>query len=424
MTKLFQYTFLFFVMIHFASCTKEESALLDDSDVIVIPSDSDVATLGIARSDDGNCVLAGYEYRFPYDSQRNPGRMIKMDANGKIIWSKRMAEPGRTLFRILPVPGTGFLTLGIGDMDVVSSDKMDICLYDNEGTSISTHKISSHNANSWNAPFDIIRLSNGNYAVAGGSLYSKQGYLDILAPDFTVLYSRTFDALSGYTNVLFHGMCETPDGSIALTATTEFFSPAYDTTRYLSVLIRTDLDGTQKSYSLLFDSDFDETPNVITPHNNELIGFTARKPAYNAGDGAYVNYVFNYADNGLLISGKINICRFTKDGTLIERKIISDYSGNGMISSVHPTNDGGFICCGTVDQTNLPVIVSKTKIYLLKLDVNLNEEWSKTIYTTYQSFGVEALQTPDGGYLVSGQHRSMNERFEMMVIKTDANGNY
>ena len=43
--------------------------------------------------------------------------------------------------------------------------------------------------------------------------------------------------------------------------------------------------------------------------------------------------------------------------------------------------------------------------------------------TIYQSFGVDAFQTSDGGFVISGHQRSFNSKFNMIVIKTDGEGN-
>jgi hypothetical protein len=51
-------------------------------------------------------------------------------------------------------------------------------------------------------------------------------------------------------------------------------------------------------------------------------------------------------------------------------------------------------------------------------------QWSKMINTIYPALGVDAVQTSDDGYLITGFHRTFNKRFEAMIIKTDANGNY
>jgi len=420
MKKLFQLTVLSLLSL-VASCTKEKSVLLQNTAVKVFPTDSDMATLGTVLLDDGNYILAGYDDHNPNDYPRNPGRIIKIDGNGKQIWSKRLMSRSNNLFRILPIPGKGFLTFGVSDYSIAY---MDICIYNTDGDSIGYHKVYANGYNSWMAPYDMIRLSNGNYAVAGGDEFqNNKGYLTILDPNFNSLYVRTFKPPGGYSHVSFHGMCETPDGSIALTANT-YGSHSANTLIYLTLMIRTDLMGVQKSYTFLYDSAYDETANAVAFYANGLFSISSRRITNNIDYGTFTNYTDNYNGSGLLISGAININLFTNDSVLLKRKVIADYPANGMLNSVRATADGGFLCCGTVNQATSAVLVSETKIYLLRLDANLNEEWSKILSTTYQAIGVDAIQTPDGGFLVSGYQRSMNEKYEMMVLKTDANGNF
>jgi len=139
-----------------------------------------------------------------------------------------------------------------------------------------------------------------------------------------------------------------------------------------------------------------------------------------SGDGFYVNYYNN--DRYRFISGSINLLSFTTDGHFLNRKKINSYTGNGLINSIKPTNDGGYILCGTVNQSNSSTLVSKTKIYLLKIDAGLNEQWSRTFNTTYQSFGIDAFQTSDGSYVVAGHERTFDSKYNMLVIKTDGSG--
>ena len=84
--------------------------------------------------------------------------------------------------------------------------------------------------------------------------------------------------------------------------------------------------------------------------------------------------------------------------------------------------DGGFILVGTVNQNNIATVDANTQLFLLKLDANYNEQWSRVINTIYPAFGVDVIETNDGGYFISGYQYVSNKYFNMIVAKTDANG--
>ena len=60
----------------------------------------------------------------------------------------------------------------------------------------------------------------------------------------------------------------------------------------------------------------------------------------------------------------------------------------------------------------------------MKLDANLNVEWTKAIDSKYKTYGADAIQTYDGGYLISGYQKVFNEKYQVITIKTDDKGNY
>jgi hypothetical protein len=142
------------------------------------------------------------------------------------------------------------------------------------------------------------------------------------------------------------------------------------------------------------------------------------------GSGTFVGYLGSVSAFGNMCSGEINLVQLTSGGQFISRQGIRDYPENGTIMTARSTQDGGFILCGAVNQADETSIVSPTKMYIMKVNSSGNYEWSKTINTTYPSIGVDAIQTPDGGYFVSGYENVFGKRYNAIVIKTDRNGNY
>ncbi len=401
-------------MIYFSSCKKEEMLKKDSSFITSIQSDSDVVVVGSLQLDDGNFLIVSRDML-----QNKPGSMAKVDMNGKVLWQKKASSLNLHLWKVFLVPGKGFATLGYSGL---STQALTVCSYNNDGDSVSTKVINTGFDNGYKSVYDVLQLKNGNFVFAGSDMvFSGNGYLKITDNLFNVLYSRTIPDPPGYFGYFIRGICEMPDSSIAFTASTSYNGIQQNMGAVYTLLLRTNLLGQKISESLVVDTGYAETPNCLANQQQGMFAVTSRKKGVYGDDGTFLDVLNNNLSQ--LILGQINLVSFNSTGQFINRKPIADYPGNGMINSTRPTQDGGFILCGTVDQASSAFIPSNTKIYLTKLDANLNQQWTKVIATTYPSYGIDAIPTADGGYFVSGHQKSFNKRYEMIAIKTDASGN-
>lgn len=71
---------------------------------------------------------------------------------------------------------------------------------------------------------------------------------------------------------------------------------------------------------------------------------------------------------------------------------------------VEVTKDGGYILVGCKDRSSYPN--SNLDIWLIKTDINGNEEWNKTFDGDRSNIGFCVKQTEDGGYIITGQYNS------------------
>ncbi len=94
--------------------------------------------------------------------------------------------------------------------------------------------------------------------------------------------------------------------------------------------------------------------------------------------------------------------------------------GADTTSFVQQTNDGGFIIVGTLSLYGKGY---DTNVWLIKTDSSGNEQWSKTFGDNNISFGNAVQQTSDGGYVVAGEISLGSDQLDAWLIKTDINGN-
>ncbi len=87
--------------------------------------------------------------------------------------------------------------------------------------------------------------------------------------------------------------------------------------------------------------------------------------------------------------------------------------------SVQQTSDGGYIITG---YTNL-FGAFDYEVYLIKTDKNGDTLWTKTYGGGESSVGYSVQQTPDGGYIITGQNYIIATlACDVYIIKTDENG--
>ncbi|MBN2238611.1 MAG: carboxypeptidase regulatory-like domain-containing protein [Dehalococcoidales bacterium] len=147
--------------------------------------------------------------------------------------------------------------------------------------------------------------------------------------------------------------------------------------------------------------------------------------------GSDIDYGFSLDltdDGGYILSGCT--CSFghgDRDFYLVK----TDAAGNMLWSntfggsewehawSVRQTSDGGYIITGSTSSFGS----GSEDVYLVKTDSAGNSVWEKTFGGTGIDLGTDVLQTPDGGYIISGLTCSSGDgSSDIYVIKTDSIG--
>ncbi|MEW6034698.1 MAG: hypothetical protein AB1603_07585 [Chloroflexota bacterium] len=87
---------------------------------------------------------------------------------------------------------------------------------------------------------------------------------------------------------------------------------------------------------------------------------------------------------------------------------------------VRQTSDGGYVVSGTTRSGT----ASGSDVYLLKVDAQGQQSWARNFGPTLWEHGMQVQQTKDGGYIVVGRgYNTVSQRYEMLLLKTDADGN-
>ena len=135
-------------------------------------------------------------------------------------------------------------------------------------------------------------------------------------------------------------------------------------------------------------------------------------------DGGYL--LVGVVDNLVpVVSKDIYILKVDQNGNELWSK---NYGGNGGDSAkeVINTSDGGFAIIGNTDSKG----AGDQDIWLLKLDNNGNLQWDKTYGGSNRDGGTDVAQSPDDGYAIVGYSIELidNAR-DMYLVRTDESGN-
>ena len=167
-------------------------------------------------------------------------------------------------------------------------------------------------------------------------------------------------------------------------------------------LIKTDLNGIEQ-WRQIYSGDFD----------NNSFNKTSIDQTYD--NGFIITSTIESSSN----QQNIKIIKTDENGNEQWSQIFGGL-GSDLGSSGHQTVDGGFIFTGTEETNNNSFNLD---IWLIKTDENGNIEWDKNYDLSDEDHGLSVQQTQDSGYIITGGTYNSNTSYDLILIKTDENGN-
>jgi len=151
---------------------------------------------------------------------------------------------------------------------------------------------------------------------------------------------------------------------------------------------------------------------------------------YGGGEADRGRYVQETSDGGFIITGdtssygegQLDVWLVkTNDTGKKEWDVTFGGTDDDLAYWVQETSDGGFIITGFAgtwgDRTS-------RDLWLIKTDKDGGEEWSKFFGGSQQEEGRAVVETPDGGFMVTGSTGSYGSgNLDLWLIKTDKDGN-
>ena len=242
----------------------------------------------------------------------------------------------------------------------------------------------------------MTATSDGGYAVAGQTTSFGAGSDDVILTRYDSTGNILFTRIWGGTGSdVAYGVTSASDGSIVITGSTASFGVAVNDV----FLIKYDANGTLQFSRTWGGADNDTGTSVITIADGSIImtGFTG------SFGGALEMFLIKYNSTGTLQFSR------TWGGATSD-------AGRSVIA----TSDGGFMVTGDT----LSFGTGLSDMFLVKYDSAGTVIFSRTWGGASDDFGHVVVQTPDGGYAVTGYTASFGAGADdAFLAKYDSAGN-
>jgi hypothetical protein len=343
----------------------------------------------IQQTTDGGFIIAGSTTSF--GAGGSDVYLIRTNAKGDSLWTKTYGgikdDEGRSVQPTSDggyiVSGTQTKATGIKDVYLIKTDA--------NGDSLWTRTFGGVNDEE---AYTVQLTSDGGYIICGYTknfnLGGRDVYLIKTDANGDSIWTRTFGGVNDDEG---RSVQQTSEGGYVIGGYTKSFGAGKSD----FYLIKTDANGTL-TWSKTFGGAND--------------------------DGAYS--IQQTTDGGFVIAGYTTISG-NRDAYIIK----TDKKGNGLWSknfggvndqvcySVQETTDGGYIALGYSANT----VNSISCGYLLKIDANGNNLWTKKFFDTGDTEGSNIQTTTDGGYIIVGNTNTFGAgNYDIYLIKTNKTG--
>ncbi|MFH1321539.1 MAG: T9SS type A sorting domain-containing protein [Bacteroidota bacterium] len=301
----------------------------------------------------------------------------------------------------------------------------------------------------WDFIMRVQQTADSGYVMVGYTWSFGAGQYDAYVVKTDVNGDEQWSKTYGGADIDYgHGIIQTMDGGYMITGSTQSFGAGSEDV----YMIKTDADGNTE-WTKTYGGTSLDYGNIT--YQTADSGYVVVGTTYGLGAGnsdvfllrTDVNGGFLWSkayggasfDNGISFrqtpDGGYIICGYTEsfgEGNTDAYVIKTDSTGNLEWSKTYGgqeqddadwielTDDGGYILSGYTASFG----GGNGDAYLIKLDMNGNPAWTKAYGGQYMDVGKSVLQTPDGGFIITGTTKSFGPGdYDGFVIKTDASGN-
>ncbi len=356
-------------------------------------------------TEDGGYLLAGSTIRV--DQEYHDAILVKLDVYGQIEWSQWYGEEewSEGFSRAILARDGGYICVGSHTHSQVKDEpNVWVVKTDDQGKLLWQRSFGR-------TPFkpddgsDIIYASDGGYIIAGRSTTAQDENAYILKIDVNgnLLWDKVYGGTAGENAAT---IIATPDGGYVFLGSTSSYKTG-GAGDYDFYLVKIDASGNmvwQKNYG---GSDWDRGGSIIA-----------------AVDGGYLLSGWTSSPEFGAVARDILLIKIDDNGNKQWQKLYG-WEHHDYASEVIAPSEGGYLIVGSSERYyDAPMETWQPDLYIIKIDVKGNEQWSK-LYGGLKGEGASGVrQTSDGGYIISGSTGSYSRDSDIYMLKLDQGGGF
>ncbi|MGB8951245.1 MAG: DJ-1/PfpI family protein [Candidatus Aminicenantales bacterium] len=347
----------------------------------------------VYEASDGNLLITGYS--FSEGSGDADILVIKMDSDGKEIWSKTFGGSGTEYGNELMEVNDGYLVTGYTTSFGSGSKDVYLVKIDRNGKELWSK---TYGGSSWDVGTGLCETPDG-YIICGYTHSSGAGeedfYLIKTDKKGKPIWEKTY---GGERFELANSVCRTSDGHFFIGGTTGTFGKGNADV----YLVKTDTEGNEiwaKSFGVQSQAGY---------------GFDCSSKMHPTNDGGCI--CAGYTDSADIMDAyviKIDAQGNEEWHTALGNKPFYDYG-----YSVVPSPDGGFIMAGVTKAITKTRYAYDNNMYIVKLDKDGQPIWEKSIGSSGTDWASDVIFTSDGNIVIAGHTGSFGKgKLDVCVLK-------
>lgn len=410
---------IFFALLITIACNKEEDGPYLNEVFKIIPNADRYNARSIFQGSDGAVYIAlngneNEERIIEYGTRTS--KLYKYTTQGDLMWERNLPGEVYNLWKALPLANGNILIVG---MDSTSaSQNIGMCIFDTDGFCLKK-KILFNQFDPFPGAIspgklDVIELKDTRIALAVESPFIfSGGYRTQLKMIFLDSQLELLNTIEG-DGILSPEILNVSEGAnneiYTVTSSLNFSQVAYEGIYLVKFNPNTSMFDT-----LFIDlTNHVNTSNLTALNQNEIV-WASVYPI--GGHNFNLRNQESYSHNDTL-----NIWKWDIEGQVLETITITTFSRSGYLAKVKSLESGGLIAIGTSNLTT-DAVNNSTQVFLLKLNANLDVEWSKEISGRETPLIGQDIIEVAGGYQILATTFSINEFHRPVTFSVDLDGN-
>ena len=345
----------------------------------------------VQQTSDSGYIITGYTRSYGTISGRNVW-LVKTDKNGNQQWNNTFGgNSDDEGYSVQQTNDGGYIISGYTESFGAGLNDVFLVKTDASGNQVWTKTFGGAQDDEG---YSVLQTNDGGFLIGGVTSSYGAGSRDMWMiktdPAGNLIWQKTHGGLSSdgawYVD-------KTSDGGYILTGWTLSYGPGFIGNAWL---VKTDSLGNQQWNKFFGGDDVDR-------------GYAVQQTT----DGGYI--LTGYTDSFGAGLYDMLLIKTDPSGNAEWTKTFGG-TGRDYGNSVQQTSDGGFIVLGYT----LSFGAGGDDFYLVKTDMNGNEQWNKTFGGTASDVGFFVRQTNDGGLILTGHTLSFGAGVhDVWLIKTD-----